>query len=105
MAKSQALLDCAEPTLSDWEEYSSARNDLFNRLAALPSLCADGDDAGDVQDLVAQTFEKDRLLLQRIENQLSSLREQIATAAENSRASEIYSSYATGPRGFTRGRF
>lgn len=93
MGKSQTLLDSPEPTLAEWEEYHDGRNELFNRLATLPTLFPDGEEnASELQDLVAQMFEKDRLLLQKIEHHLSNLRQEIAAASEKRRATAAYGS-------------
>lgn len=105
MGKSQVLLDCPEPTLSAWEEYHDGRNELFNRLATLPTLFPDGEEnASELQDLVAQMFEKDRLLLQKIEHHLSSLRQEIAASSEKRRVAQAYASHMGSVRALPRGR-
>lgn len=104
--KSQALLDSSAPTLSEWEEYHDGRNELFNRLATLPTLFPDGEEsASELQDLVAQMFEKDRLLLQKIEHHLSNLRQEIAASSEKRRVSEAYANHVGNTRALLRGRY
>lgn len=106
LAQTQALLDCAEPTFAAWEDYSNRRNDLFDRLATLPTLFPDGEaNSGEIQDLVALAFEKDRLLLQKIEHHLSNLRQEIAEASEKRRVAEVYASHAISSRALLRTRF
>jgi hypothetical protein len=106
LAQTQALLECPEPTFAAWEEYSNRRNELFDRLATLPTLFPDGEEnSGEIQDLVALAFEKDRLLLQKIEHCLSNLRQEIATAAEKRRVAEVYANHAAGARALSRNRF
>ena len=106
LAQTQALLDCDEPTFAAWEDYSNRRTDLFDRLATLPTLFPDGEEnSGEIQDLVALAFEKDRMLLQKIEHQLSTLREEIAAASENRRIAEVYARHVAPSGGLSRSRF
>lgn len=104
LAKSQALLDCSEPTLDAWEEYSQMRTEIFDRLATLPMSAEREESASELQDLVARTFETDRLLLHKIEHHLSNLRQAIAAAADRRRAAEVYAGHRIGARTFQRGR-
>ena len=105
LAQTQALLDCAEPTFAAWEDYSNRRTDLFERLATLPTLFPDGEEnSGEIQDLVGLAFEKDRMLLQKIEHQLSTLRQEIEAASEQRRVAEVYARHVPPGGAQTRSR-
>ena len=95
LAATEELLNCPEPKLEAWEEYSRGRNELFSRLQLLPvSGGAPENSSVEIRDLMARILEKDRLLVRKIRHHLSNFSQELVSLAEARRVFKAYASNA-----------
>ncbi len=91
LADSQALLDSPEPSFETWEEYKEGRDALFSSLNRLASqMPKDADEAAALRNLMISIREKDRLLVQKIQRVMSSIRREMEAVAEQHRLVKTY---------------
>jgi hypothetical protein len=103
LADTQRLLDCAEPNLSDWENYGRRRNELFQRLQERSLAIAGIDvDAGALGELYAAVLQKDRLLVLRIRQHLSETSRELETLSDRRRLVSAYDSVNNSHQSFHR---
>ena len=91
LADSQALLDSPEPSFSSWEDYKDRRNELFDRLQRLSSpIAGNAGETAMLRNLMMSLLEKDRLLVQKIQRMMSSIRRDMEAVAEQRRLVKTY---------------
>ena len=91
LADTQRLLDCAEPNLTDWEDYGRRRNELFQRLQER-SLAIEGIDldSGALLQLYVAVLENDRLLVLKIRQHLSEFSRELEALSDQRRLVNAY---------------
>ena len=83
LADSQALLDSQEPSFASWEDYRERRDELFSHCKRLSSPIAENvGEAAALRNLMISILEKDRLLVQKIQREMSSIRRDMDAVAE-----------------------
>jgi len=94
-AATQALLECAEPTVDMWEGYSRMRTRVFERWQACPAAVdALADDAGELRRLITLVQQQDAILLGKVRRQMSEVRRQMAGVKERKRMVDTYAQNA-----------
>lgn len=91
LRETEKLLACPEPDAEAWEGYGRIRQEAFARLQATGA--ADAGQAGDraaIENLVRTVLERDRLLMQKLEEGLSRCREGFAAVAQGRQALRGY---------------
>jgi hypothetical protein len=91
LAASQAMLDCAVPSVEMWEEYSRTRTRVFQRWQGDPAAVVPAsDDAGELHRLITLVQQQDMILLGKVRRQLSEVCRQLAGVKESKRMVDAY---------------
>jgi hypothetical protein len=103
LADTRRLLDCAEPNLTDWEDYSRRRNELFQRLQdRSPAIEGIDLDFSALLQLYAAVLENDRLLVLKIRQHLSEISRELEALSDQRRLVNAYDSVNNPHRSFHR---
>jgi len=91
LQETDKLLASAEPDIEAWEGYSRMRQSAFARLEAAGSLenAQEGDRAG-LRELINAVLERDRLVMQKVEEGLGLCRKELATVPKARQALRGY---------------
>jgi hypothetical protein len=91
LASTHQLLACPEPSLAVWQNYMLRRNQMFERLQELPTVMADrGADAESLQRLITAVLESDKLLTEKIGQQMSKIGREMVELADRRRIFNAY---------------
>jgi hypothetical protein len=87
LQETERLLACSEPDTEAWEGYGRVRQETFARIQAAGA--AAGDRAA-IEKLVRTVLERDRLLIQKLEEGLSRCRTELSAVAQGRQALRGY---------------
>ena len=91
LQETDKLLACAEPDAEILEGYSRMRQKTFARLEAAGSLESAGQDGrAGLRDLINAVLERDRLLMQKVEEGLAVCREGLSAVSKARQALNGY---------------
>ena len=94
----QRMLDCSEPSIDMWTDYQHHRNELFARLTKLPPCKPDASNEAAVSiSLLASIAEKDQLLVEKLQAQMSNILQEIEGIAEQRRLTKVYGAGSVPP--------
>jgi hypothetical protein len=91
LAATRQLLDGAEPSLTDCQDYRRERDELFQRIVEFRAICHDGvSDAETLRQLLVSVLEQDELLMREIRRQLSNISQQMIEVSDRRRLLKSY---------------
>jgi hypothetical protein len=91
LRETEKLLACPEPDTEAWASYGRNRREAFARLQATGTLVTDeAAERAAVEKLVRTVLERDRLLMEKLEEGLARCRTELSGVAEGRRALRGY---------------
>ena len=91
LQETEKLLGCAEPGADAWEGYGRMRQETFTRLQAADFLGADSEgERAALRELANAVLERDRLLMQKLEESISFCRKALSDVDQGRQALRGY---------------
>jgi len=91
LRETEKLLACPAPDAEAWEGYGRNRREAFARLQAAGTLVTDeAAERAAVEKLVRTVLERDRLLMQKLEEGMFRCRKELSGAAQGRQALRGY---------------
>ena len=91
LQETEKLLACPQPDTEAWEDYSRIRQKTFARLQAAGTLVTDeAAERAAVEKLVRTVLERDRLLMQKLEEGMFRCRTELSGVAQGRQALRGY---------------
>ncbi|HEY2990950.1 MAG TPA: hypothetical protein VGL11_24775 [Candidatus Binatia bacterium] len=90
LQETEKLLACPEPDTAAWEDYRRMRRETFARLESAGSTADGTGEPRLMKELINAVLERDRLLMQKVEECLSCCREGLSTVPKARQALSGY---------------